>query len=117
MLPARARAGNEALLQAQAQLVVNEEQHEHDQAMLAAKHEHEQHLQDKRDADGQREREARAKGREQLLGASFMLGLASMAVVLGVLMHTGQIDKTSATVAGAFFAVVLQSILAQAKKK
>ena len=115
--PKAALEGLGAMLHAQAQLSVNVEQHQHEQAMLGVKNAHEQQLQDKRDADAHREREARARSRQEWLSVSFILSLVILAVVLGLLVHAGKIDKSSAGVAGAFFAIVLHNILTQAKRK
>ena len=104
--PKAALEGLGAWFHAQATLIVNQEQHLHEQLM-----------QDKRNGEAQRVRDAAKAGRDQWLGFAFVLGLVVAAVMIGVLYGAGKVDKTAASVAGAFFFSTLQSLFLLAKKR
>lgn len=114
--PKAALEGLGAMLQAQAQITVAAEQHQHEQTVLAAKNAHEQLLEDKRNAEAQRVRDAGKNSREQWLGVVFLFALVFIGIGAGALVHAGWLDKTAAGVGALFFATVLQSIFAQAKR-
>ncbi len=104
--PKAALEGLGAMLHAQAQIAVNQEQHAHEQQM-----------QDKRDAEAQRQREWKRSMRDQVLGLCFLVALVVGAIMLGVLYANGKVDKAGASVAGAFFFAVLQGLFVLAKRR
>ena len=104
--PKAALEGLGAMLQAQAQITVAAEQHQHEQLM-----------QDKCDAEAHRVRDSAKATRDQWLGLSFLLGLVVAAIILGVLYGVGKVDKAGASVAGAFFFTVLQGIFVLVRRK
>ena len=74
-------------------------------------------MQDKRDAEAQREREWKKIMRDQVLGLSFLIALVVGAILLGLLYANGKVDKAGASVAGAFFFAVLQGLFMLAKRR